>query len=151
MVIAGRFIIVVLGLSQYVGFGVIGDPNTPQQTILVISGFDQPVVITLIGLFILTQTLTNNGVLLWLGQRLVIVTERSIARLIFIFTFIAALLSLLMNNVVVGVLLLPSAMQVARKARIRPGKLLIPIAFGTALGGMATFFTTANIVLSIIY
>jgi K+/H+ antiporter YhaU regulatory subunit KhtT len=58
------------------------------------------------------------------------------------------MLALLMNNVAVGALLLPSAIQVSRKAHMRPSKLLIPIAFGTALGGMATYFTTANIVLS---
>jgi di/tricarboxylate transporter len=146
--VAALFIIVVLGLFQYLGFGVLGAPNSPQLTILVISGFGQPVVITLIGLFILTQTLTNNGVMLWLGQKLMISGEQSVTRIIFIFTFLAALLSLLMNNVVVGALLLPSAMQVSRNSRVLPSKLLIPIAFGTALGGMATYFTTANIVLS---
>src|SRR6202142_1199328 len=146
--VAAFFIIVVLGLAQYLGFGVLGDKKSPQLTVLAISGFGQPVVITLIGLFILTQTLTNNGVMLWLGQQLIAGAERSVTRLILIYTFLAALLSLLMNNVVVGALLLPSAMQVSRNARIRPSKLLIPIAFGAALGGMATYFTTANIVLS---
>ena len=146
--VAAFFIIVALGLAQFLGFGVLGNQKSPQQTILAISGFGQPVVVTLIGLFILTQTLTNNGVMLWLGQRLIVSAERSVTRLIFIYTLLAALLSLLMNNIVVGALLLPSAMQVSRKAGIRPSKLLIPIAFGTALGGMATYFTTANIVMS---
>jgi di/tricarboxylate transporter len=146
--VAAIFMIVVLGLAQYLGFGVLGDQKSPQQTLLAISGFGQPVVVTLIGLFILTQTLTNNGVMLWLGQRLTHAAERSVTRLIFVFTFSSALFSLLMNNVAVGALLLPSAMQVSRNARIRPSKLLIPIAFGTALGGMATYFTTANIVIS---
>jgi len=146
--VAAFFIIVMLGLAQYLGFGVLGDKKSPQLTVLAISGFGQPVVVTLIGLFILTQTLTNNGVMLWLGQQLIGGAERSVTRLILIYTFLAALLSLLMNNVVVGALLLPSAMQVSRNARIRPSKLLIPIAYGTALGGMATYFTTANIVLS---
>ena len=146
--VAAIFMIVALGIAQYFGFAVLGDPKSPQQTTLAISGFGQPVVVTLIGLFILTQTLTANGVMLWLGQRLTRATEHSVTRLIFAFTFSSALLSLLMNNVAVGALLLPSAMQASRSARIRPGKLLIPIAFGTALGGMATYFTTANIVLS---
>jgi di/tricarboxylate transporter len=146
--IAAFFIIVVLGLAQYLGFGILAGQKSPQQTILAISGFGQPVVVTLIGLFILTQALTNNGVMLWLGQRLIISAERSVTRLIFIYTLLAALLSLLMNNIVVGALLLPSAMQVSHNARIRPSKLLLPIAFGTALGGMATYFTTANIVMS---
>lgn len=146
--LAALFMIVVLGLAQFLGMGVLGNTNSPQQTLLAISGFSQPVVVTLIGLFILTQTLSSNGVMLWLGQRLAAAGANSEMRLIFLFTFAAAMLSLLMNNVAVGALLLPSAIQVASKAHIRPSKLLIPIAFGTALGGMATYFTTANIVLS---
>jgi di/tricarboxylate transporter len=105
-------------------------------------------VVILIGLFMLTQTLSTNGVMLWLGQRLAAAGRSSVTRLIFLFSLSSAVLSLLMNNVAVGALLLPSAMQVSRRAHIRPSKLLIPVAFGTALGGMATYFTTANIVLS---
>lgn len=146
--VAALFMIVVLGLAQFFGLGILGDKNSPSQTLLAISGFGQPVVVTLIGLFILTRTLTNNGVMLWLGQRLTRAAADSVSRLIFLFTFSGALLSQFMNNVAVGALLLPSAMQVARKARVRPSKLLIPIAFGVELGGMATYFTTANIVLS---
>ncbi len=146
--VAALSMIVVLGLAQYFGLGILSTPNTPSATALAISGFSQPVVITLIGLFVLTQSLTNNGVMLWLGQSLNRIGRGSETRLIFLFTLSAALLSLLMNNVAVGALLLPSAMNVARQTGIRPSKLLIPIAYGTALGGMATYFTTANIVLS---
>ncbi len=146
--VAALFMIVALGLAQFFGLGILGNKNSPGQTLLAISGFGQPVVVTLIGLFILTQSLTNNGVMLWLSQQLMAIGASSTNRLIFLFSFSSAALSLLMNNVAVGALLLPSAMQVARKARLRPSKFLIPIAFSAALGGMATYFTTANIVLS---
>jgi di/tricarboxylate transporter len=86
--------------------------------------------------------------MLWLGQRLAAVGGSSEARLIFLFTFVSVCLSLLMNNIAVGALLLPSAIQVAKKSGVSPSKLLIPISFGTAFGGMATYFTTANIVMS---
>jgi di/tricarboxylate transporter len=146
--VAALFIIVALGVAQFFGYSILGDEQSPQQTLLAISGFSQPVVVTLIGLFILTQTLSHNGVMLWLGQRLSLVGRNSEKRLVFLFTFISSFLSLLMNNLAVGALLLPTALQAARKASVAPSKLLIPIAFGTALGGMATYFTTANIVIS---
>ncbi len=146
--VAALFIIVTLGLAQFLGYSILGDEQSPQQTLLAISGFSQPVVVTLIGLFILTQTLSHNGVMLWLGQHLFLAGQNSEKRLVFLLTFISSFLSLFMNNVAVGALLLPSALQVAHKARVAPSKLLIPIAFGTALGGMATYFTTANIVIS---
>ncbi len=148
MDLAALFIIAALGVAQFAGVGILGEPHAPQQAVLAISGFSQPVVITLIGLFILTQSLSANGVTLWLGQRLTTASANSEMRLVLLFTFVSAALSLLMNNVAVGALLLPSVIQAAKKAHIRPSKLLIPVAFGSALGGMATYFTTANIALS---
>ncbi len=146
--LAALFMIVALGLGQFLGLNVLSDSHTSADVLLAVSGLSQPVVTTLVGLFILTQTLSANGVMLWLGQRLAGMGADSESRLAFLFTSISAMLSLLMNNVAVGALLLPSAMQVSRKARVRPSRLLMLIAFGTALGGMATYFTTANIVLS---
>ena len=69
-------------------------------------------------------------------------------RLIGLFAGTAALLSLFMNNLAAGALVLPIAMEVARRTRIKPSKLLIPVAYGTLLGGAATYFTTANIIVS---
>ncbi len=146
--VAALFMMSALGLAQFFGLGILGQPGSPADAILAISGFSQPVIITLIGLFILTQTLTANGMMQWVGLQLTRLGAGSERRLLFLFVLASILLSLLMNNVAVGALLLPSAMQVARRANLRPGKLLIPIAFGTALGGMATYFTTSNIVLS---
>ena len=59
-----------------------------------------------------------------------------------------ALLSLGVNNIAAGAVLLPAAVNVARRANVAVSKVLIPLAFGTLFGGMATLFTTANIVLS---
>ena len=146
--VAGLFIIVALGVSQYCGLAILGPARTPNDALLAISGFGQPLALIIIGLFVLTRALTDSGVMQWLGYTLAAAARRSVSRLVFLFTLCASLLSLLMNNVAVGSLLLPSALQAARKSHVKPSRLLIPIAFGTALGGMATYFTTANIVMS---
>jgi di/tricarboxylate transporter len=146
--VAALLMMAALGLAQFFGWGILGKPQTPADAILAIAGFSQPVIITLIGLFILTQALTANGMMQWMSQQMMRLGGGTEGRLIFLFAGSAALLSLLMNNVAVGALLLPGAMQVSRRTRLPPSKLLIPIAFGTALGGMATYFTTANIILS---
>jgi di/tricarboxylate transporter len=148
MDVAALLMMAALGLAQFFGWGILGEPQTPADAILAIAGFSQPVIITLIGLFILTQALTANGMMQWMSQQMMRLGGGTEGRLIFLFAGSAALLSLLMNNVAVGALLLPGAMQVSRRTRLPPSKLLIPIAFGTALGGMATYFTTANIILS---
>jgi di/tricarboxylate transporter len=148
MDVAALLMMAALGLAQFFGWGILGEPQTPADAILAIAGFSQPVIITLIGLFILTQALTANGMMQWMSQQMMRLGGGTEGRLIFLFAGSAALLSLLINNVAVGALLLPGAMQVSRRTRLPPSKLLIPIAFGTALGGMATYFTTANIILS---
>ena len=112
------------------------------------SGFSRSVVITIIGLFIITQALEDTGVVAWMAERLREVGAGSERKLIMLFMGTGAIFSLVMNNVAAGAVLLPAAVQVGRESNVPPSKLLIPLAFGTLVGGMATYFTTANIILS---
>ncbi len=144
--VAGIFLLVTLGAGQYLGLDLVGGGE--KGVLTVFSGLAQPMVYTLMGLFILTRALTRQGVLDWLSARLVRFSGGSESRLTVLFSALAIALSQVMNNVAVGALLLPGAMQSARKTQTYPSKLLMPIAYATALGGMATYFTTANIVMS---
>ena len=137
-----------LGIAQFLGLGVLGNPNTPSDAAKAISGFSQPVVITLLALFIVTRCLDRTGVTRLIARRILAFGGQSEMRLIFLFTATTAILSLFMNNLAAGALLLPSAMDVSRRTGIRPSKLLIPVAYGSLLGGSATYFTTANIIAS---
>lgn len=112
------------------------------------SGFSRSVVITIIGLFILTQALEDTGVVVWIADRLRTAGAGSEVRLLLLFMATGAVLSLAMNNIAAGAVLLPAAVQVGRESNVPPSKLLIPLAFGTLVGGMATYFTTANIIMS---
>ena len=69
-------------------------------------------------------------------------------KLITLFMAAGAALSLIMNNVAAGAVLLPAAVRVARISKISVSKLLMPMSFGTLVGGMATYLTTANILMS---
>jgi di/tricarboxylate transporter len=113
-----------------------------------ISGFSRESVITIIGLFMMTSALERAGVSRLMADHLLRMGAGSEARLVFLFTTGAALLSLFMNNVAAGAVLLPTAVNVTRRSQIPPSRLLMPLAFGTLLGGMATYFTTANILVS---
>jgi len=146
---AGALVIAVcLGIAQWLGLGVLGPPNTPGDAVKAISGFGQPVVITLLSLFILTQCLEEAGITRAIANRLLAAGGKSETRLIGLFATVTALLSLFMNNLAAGALMLPSALSVARRSGVRPSKLLIPVAYGSLLGGAATYFTTANIIAS---
>ncbi len=148
MDLAALGIAATLGLIQYLGFGMLGPAHTPQEAVKAISGFGQPVVITLISLFVLTRGLEKSGVTYWMAHKLIRVGGGSQNRLIGLFATATAFLSLFMNNLAAGALLLPSAMEVARRTGVKPSKLLIPVAYGSLLGGAATYFTTANIIVN---
>lgn len=137
-----------LGVGQLLGLGLLGPAGSGQDAIRSISGFSQPVVFTLIGLFILSSGLERSGVTRWIAHHLVSLGGTNEANMIALFALTTAMLSLVMNNLAAGALLLPSAMEVARTTKIKPSKLLIPVAYGSMLGGTATYFTTANIIMS---
>lgn len=137
-----------LGLAQFWGMGVLGPAHTPSDAGKALTGFGTPEVITLLSLFILTYCLDKYGVTRWIASRLLRIGGRSERRLIGLFAVTSALLSLFMNTLAAGALLLPSALDASRRTGVKPSKLLIPIAYGTMLGGAATYLTTANIIIS---
>lgn len=143
MLIAG-----LLGIYQLAGLPMVGKANSPQDAVKAISGFSQPVIITLISLFILTSALEKSGIPRWFARRIMKLGKKNTATYIGLFTLFSALMSLIMNNLAAAALLLPGAMEVSRRTGIKPSKLLIPVAYGSLLGGVATYFTTANIVVS---
>lgn len=129
-------VLLALGLS-----GII----TPEQAL---AGFSRPAVITLMGLFVITATLERTGVVQWMADRLALLSGKSETRTSHVFMAAGSLLSLALNNIAAGAVLLPAAVHVSRETDIPSSKLLIPLSFGTLVGGMATLFTTANIILS---
>lgn len=148
MDLAALVMAAMLGMLQLAGLGILGPTHTPQDAIKAVSGLSQPVVVTLLALFIMTRGLDKSGITRWIAQKLVRLGGRNEGRLIVLFTATTAFLSLFMNNLAAGALVLPSAMEVARRTGVKPSKLLIPVAYGSLLGGSATYFTTANIVVS---
>lgn len=146
--LAALLIATLLGLCQYAGLGVLGPANTPENAVKAISGFGQPVVLILISLFILTSSLEKSGVAHWITQKVLALGGTSERKLIFFLSIATAFLSLFMNTVAAGALLIPTAIEAAKKTGIKPAKLLIPVSYGSLLGGMASYFTTANIITS---
>ena len=146
--VAAMLMAVSLGIAQYMGMGIVGPANTPSAAGNALTGIGTPEVITLISLFILTACLDKYGLTKWIAEKLLSIGGRSESRMIGLFTLTAALLSMFMNNLAAGALLLPSALEASRESGIKPSKLLLPIAYGTMLGGAASYFATANIIVS---
>lgn len=148
MDVAALLIALLLAIYQLAGLSMVGDAHTPEDAMKAFSGFSQPVILTLVSLFIMTGALEKSGFPRWMARRIIRMGNGSVASTIGLLAAASALLSLFMNNLAAAALLLPGAIEVSRQANIKPSKLLIPIAYGSLLGGAATYFTTANILVS---
>lgn len=134
----------VVALMVLLTLAICGLVSTQQA----LSGFSNPAIITIIGLFIISRGLEETGVVDWVAQQLQRLGGTSERRLIILLMGAGALLSMIMNTVAAAAVLLPAAVQVGVGARVKASRLLIPMASGVLVGGMATYFSTPNIVLS---
>ncbi len=134
--IVALMLMLALGLS-----GIL----SPQEAF---SGFSRSAVIIMLSAFILAEGLRRSGMTERIGLFIIKLFGKGERRLIFGVMTASALLSLFMNNIAAASLLFPSLSGVARRSKVSPSKLLMPLAFGTILGGMATLLTTTNIVVS---
>lgn len=144
MFIAGRLrydIVALLALLVISISGVI-----PRE--LVFSGFGHPAVITVAGVLVIGRGLTNAGLVDLLSQWLSRVGNNTVVQLLALLSLVAAC-SAFMNNVGALALLMPVAIDMARRNGKTPSLFLMPLAFGSLLGGMTTMIgTPPNIVVA---
>ncbi len=135
--------IVALMVLAALGLGGVLNP------IDLAKGFGSPVILTLIGLFMLTAALEHTGVTAYMSQFILRLTrgagERRIVGLVALGVGVA---SLLMNTVAAAALIIPVARSIGHRRNLSPSRLLMPVAFGALLGGMATLLTTSHLLLA---
>jgi di/tricarboxylate transporter len=119
---------------------------TPEEAF---AGFASPAVITVWAVFIVSGGLFYTGVANSLGDRLLKLAGKSESRLIGLLMGAVGTMSAVMNNVGAAAVLLPAAVSMSRQAKINASRLLIPLAYGSLLGGMVTLIgTPPNILVS---
>ena len=106
------------------------------------SGFSNPAVVTVAAMFIISAGLGNTGALAPLGARLIRVAGKDEMRMIMTIMGAAACFSAFVNNIGATAMLMPLIISMARQTGISPSKLLIPLAFGSLLGGVCTLIGT---------
>jgi di/tricarboxylate transporter len=112
------------------------------------AGFGHPAVITVACVLVLSQGLQNSGAVDILA-RAVLPAKAGPTLSIAALTALVALLSGFMNNVGALALLMPVAIQLASRLELPAGKVLMPLAFGSILGGMTTLIgTPPNLIVS---
>lgn len=112
------------------------------------AGFGHPAVITVAAVLVLSRGLQTSGAVDVLTNRL-LPTSSGPTVTIAVLAGMGAVLSAFMNNVGALALLMPAAIQLAAKQGIPPGRMLMPLSFGTILGGMTTLIgTPPNLIVS---
>jgi len=114
-----------------------------------LSGFSNPAVITVWAVFILSGGLTRTGVANVIGRIVLRLSGQREALRISVIMICAGGLSALMNNVAVAALMMPVVMDIARQTATPASRLLLPLAYGSLLGGLTTQIgTPPNILVS---
>ena len=103
-----------------------------------LAGFSNPAVITVWAVFILSSGLTKTGVANWVGKIVLNLSGKSEASIIGVIMVSAGLMSAFMNNVAVAALMLPVIMDISRQTGHAPSRLMMPLAYGSLLGGLTT-------------
>lgn len=107
----------------------------------VFAGLGHPAVISVAAVLVLSRGLLNAGVVDSVARRLMQVGERPWAQVAAL-TGIVALSSGFMNNVGALALFMPVAIWMSRQSGRSPSYLLMPLAFGSLLGGTLTLIGT---------
>lgn len=128
-------LVALLALSALATLGLV----SPEDAI---SGFSNPAVITVWAMFIMSEGLTRAGIADQIGRQITRLSGRSESRMVAIFMLAGGALSAFMNNIGVAALLMPVAVEVARRGGVAPSRVLMPLAYGTLLGGVVTLIGT---------
>ena len=114
-----------------------------------LSGFSNAAVVTVWAVLILSAGLARTGVAGSIGHRILRLAGNGEARLILMIMLMAGALSGFMNSIGVASLFLPVVLDISRRTKIPPSKLLMPLAFAALMGGLITLIgTPTNILIS---
>ncbi|MGO2009086.1 SLC13 family permease [Vreelandella alkaliphila] len=140
----GRFRYDLVALAALLGSVMLGLVPTDEA----FKGFGHPAVITVAAVLVISRGFERSGVVDIIANQVLKVGERLLLQLL-VLVGTVVVLSGVMNNVGALALLLPVAMRLAREHNTSPSLLLMPLAFGSLLGGLTTLIgTPPNIIIA---
>ena len=113
-----------------------------------LAGFSNPGMITVAVLYIVVTGLSQTGGLNWISQRVLGLPQGQNAALLRLMTPVMGM-SAFLNNTPVVAMFIPVVTDWARKLRISPSKLMIPLSYAAIFGGACTLIgTSTNLVVN---
>lgn len=128
LVAVGTLIVLML-------FGIL----TPSEAL---AGFSNSVVIMMIGLFIVGGGIFQTGLAKLASRKLLQLAGTNETRLLIMVMLVTSAIGAFVSNTGTVAVLLPIVVSLAASARTNPGRLLMPLAFASSMGGMLTLIGT---------
>ncbi|MGV0604908.1 SLC13 family permease [Mycolicibacterium sp. XJ1904] len=124
--------VVAIGVALLLYFTGLVDTRT------LFSGFGDAVIVFIASLFVVSEGLEASGVTAWVSRTLSRLAGRAYMRLTATVMSLGAAVSAVITVNGAAAALVPVTVSVARRARIAPSKVLIPLAFGASAGALLT-------------
>src|SRR6056297_222185 len=135
-------LVALVGLLALVLSGVV-------TTAEAVAGFSDPVVLMIAALFVVGAGLFRTGVADALGRRVEGLAGASPLRLVAVIMLVTAVLSGLLSSTGTVAVMLPVVLAIARRRKLNPSRLMMPVAYAALLGGMLTLIgTPPNLIVS---
>lgn len=112
---------------------------TPEEAL---AGFSNPIVIMMIGLFVVGGGIFSTGLAKRMGVGILSLAGNSETRLFVLLMLTTAFVGAFVSNTGTVALMLPIVVSMARGAGLSSSRLLMPLAFAGSMGGMLTLIGT---------
>lgn len=114
-----------------------------------LSGFSSPIVIMMVGLFIVGGAILQTGLAQSAGNGIAHMARGNETRAFILMMLATAFIGAFVSNTGTVAIMMPIIMSMAAGSGIRSSRLLMPVAFAGSLGGMLTLIgTPPNLVIS---
>ncbi len=112
---------------------------TPEEAL---SGFSNSVVIMMIGLFVVGGAVFQTGLAKMISSQILKLAGTSETKLFLLVVLVTAAIGAFVSNTGTVALMLPIVVSLAANANMAAGRLLMPLAFASSMGGMMTLIGT---------
>lgn len=112
---------------------------TPEEAL---SGFSNPVVIMMVGLFVVGGAIFQTGLAKMISGRIMSLAGDNELRLFLLVMIVTSVIGAFVSNTGTVALMMPIVVSLAARSNINASRLLMPLAFASSLGGMLTLIGT---------
>ena len=138
MFIIGRLrsdVVAVCAMAALLIFGIL----TPAEAL---AGFSSNVVIMMVGLFVVGGAIFQTGLAKAISQRLMKLAGGNETFMFLLVMFTTAVIGGFVSNTGTIALMMPVVVSMATQKGAHPGRMLMPLAFASSMGGMLTLIGT---------